>query len=307
MAIARGTARLLLDELRERPFSGSVLQLGRMLVCVSEAELSEWASEQGVPLRALESWGLSHHPDLARQGCLDDKTFFRALGFDEVVACDISDQEGAEILLDLNQPVPEKLHGSFDVVFEAGTIQHVFHLPNVFRNIHALLKPGGRVIHGMSPSHNHVDHGFYMFSPTLFHDYYSANAYRIEASYVFEYRPAWYRNRLLSRPWKIYRYAPGALDHLSYGGFSDEQLGIFFVATKTEAATDDVIPQQSAFGAGRMFHDIESSGRGDRSPDLGERLMRRRWLSDFFVRGKTLRNWAWRKFLRRKPPLHARY
>ena len=247
MGIPRGTARLLLDEAARRAFEGTVLELGRMTVYVTADELARWAGEQKVSLAAVADPGLSHQPALAALGCLDDRTFFRRLGFDLVESSDVSDWEGADRILDLNQPVPAELHGLYDVVFEAGTIQHVFDLPQVFANLHALLKPGGRVIHGMAPSSNHVDHGFYMFSPTLFADYYRANGWEIESFFFFEFRSYWWRGRFRSTVWKVRPYVPGCLDGLSYGGFGGAQLGLFVVATRVAGATADVVPQQSAF------------------------------------------------------------
>lgn len=247
MGIPRGTARLLLDEARERPFSGALLELGRMTVYATEAELRAWAREQGVTLAEVGEIALSHQPELARHGCLDDRSFFRLLGCETVESADVSDWEGADHVLDLNLPVPDAMRGRYDVVFEAGTIQHVFHLPQVFANLHALLRPGGRVIHGMAPSSNHVDHGFHMFSPTLFHDFYTANGWRIEAFYFFEFFAYWYRGRFQSTPWKIRRYEPGCLDALAYGGFGGRQLALFVVARRLEGSTAHVVPQQSLF------------------------------------------------------------
>lgn len=262
MGIPRGTVRLLLDEARARPFRGSLLELGRMSVYATRRELEQWAREQGTPLSPAGDLALSHQPELAAAGCLDDRSFFRLLGCERVESADVSDWEGADHILDLNLPVPAQLAGRYDTVFEAGTIQHVFDLPQVFANLHALLREGGRVIHGMAPSTNHVDHGFYMFSPTLFHDFYTANGWRIEAEYFFEFFPYWFRGRFHSTPWKIRRYTPGCLDHLAYGGFGARQVALFVVATKVAGATADRIPQQSYFSrfhGGKMGTGTDSS------------------------------------------------
>ena len=119
--------------------------------------------------------------------------------------------------------MPDWVKGKYDVIFDGGTAEHIFNFPQVLKNIHDLLKLGGIIIHA-SPSHNHVDHGFYMFSPTVFYDFYSVNKFDILKSYIFEYK---------SDPifdWLIYDYKPGAIDHLSFGGWGRDSLGIFFVA-----------------------------------------------------------------------------
>ena len=233
---------------------------------------------------------------------------------------DISEWEQADQLIDLNLPLPEEHRGRFDVVLEAGTLQHVFHLPQALANIHELLAVGGRVIHGMSTSNNHVDHGFYMFSPTLFHDFHTANGYRVEYEYVFEFRPYWYRSRFRSPPSRIYRYTPGCLDHLSYGGFADQQLAIFMVATKTAQSRADVIPQQSFFGAfweqerraarsatGRAGAGEQASLRDRLADRLWPHFRRSPWLLDLFLLWKRVRRWVVRRLPRRMPPLVARY
>lgn len=305
MGVPRGVVRLLLEEAKARPFSGSVIQLGKMSIYCTERELRSWAQEQGVALAPGVEIELSHDPALAQLGCLSDRSFFRLLGFSEVRSCDFSDWEGADVLLDLNGEVPEALAGRFDVVFEAGTIQHVFHLPNVLRNVHRLLKTGGRVIHGMAPSSNHVDHGFYMFSPTLFWDYYTANHYRIESELIFEFLPTWLGGKFTSSRWKVYRYAPGCLDHLSYGRFGGRQLGIFVVATKTPEATWETIPQQGFFI--RFWQQPRTVEAGGGASPLERFLSRQPWLQAVYLHGKRLRERA-RRFLPRKmPPMVARY
>ena len=316
MGIPRGTARLLLDEVRRRPFSGSVLELGRMTVYLTPAELRHWAAAHGVELAALGSPGLSHDPRLAEQGCLDDRSFFALLGFSEVLSCDVSPWEGADLQLDLNQPVPPELLGRFDVVFESGTLQYVFDLPAALRNVWALLRPGGRVVHGMLPSNNHVDHGFYMFCPTLFHDFYAANHWVLETELFFEFEPYWYRSKFLSPPWRIYRYTPGCLDELSYGGFGASQVGLFVVATKTAESTGDVVPQQGYYqrfwaekAAARM--DARVQARRSERPGAAaaaERLARRGGAAErLFLLWKRLRRPLRSLLPRRLPPVHARY
>ncbi len=307
MGIPRGVGRLLLDEARERPFSGSLLLLSRMTVYFTLGELRGWAKAQGVQLQEVEPRP-SHVPDLAKIGCIDDATLFRALGFSEVRSLDFSSWEGADFTADLNLPLPAELHGRFDAVFEAGTIQHVFHLPQVLANIHALLKPGGRAIHGMATSSNHVDHGFYMFSPTLFDDFYRENGWRIDAAFFYEFAPYWHRHRFESAPWKIYRYTPGCLDSLSYGGMGAAQLALFFAVTKTAEARADVVPQQSYFR--RFWPDAEVAHAEQAVPAVDRALLEGpgyRPIDRLILPAKRFRAWLRRRLPRKLPPVYARY
>ncbi|MBI3252521.1 MAG: methyltransferase domain-containing protein [Candidatus Omnitrophica bacterium] len=240
MGIARGMARLLLSEAQKSPFNGSILELGRQLVYFNMDELIRWAAWHGVKLAGLAFVDKSHHPELAERGCMDDQTFFSALGFKTVHSLDVSDYEQSTHTLDLNLPVPEGLYGFYDVILDGGTLEHVFDQAAALRNIHRLLKVGGRVIHG-APSTNHVDHGFYMYSPTFFYEFYAANGYKIETSYIFQYT-----ERHDTDPWKIYAYQPGALKKMRLKPFPGP-LGIYFVARKANDAPDITIPYQGRY------------------------------------------------------------
>lgn len=313
MGVPIPVARLLLEEGRARPFSGSLLTLGRISVYVTEDELRRFARRHGFTLAdGPEPVGLSHNPELAAVGCLGDRSFFRLLGFSEVISLDASNWEGADRIADLNRPLPEELRGRFDAVFEAGTIQHVFHLPNVFANLHAALKPGGRAIHGMAPSHNHVDHGFHQFSPTLFHDYYTANGWRLESQLLCEFTGLWLGSRFRPAGFTVRRYRPGCLDELAYGGFRSRQLTLFVVATRIEHATGDVAPQQGYYRS--FWSDANERERTagrisgpSRRRGLDRLATRVPALVPLLLQWKRLRRLLGRLRPRRLPPVVARY
>lgn len=240
MGISKSAYRLLLEEKKKGVLKGeSILQLGRQLVRFDYATLLKYAKIHGVQLVSVEPQ-LSFNANFRKLGYIDDITLFKALGFKNVQSLDYSDFEGADITWDLNQPLPEKYWGKYDAVYDGGTAEHVFHFPQVLANIHHLLKPHGVIIH-VSPSHNHVDHGFYMYSPQVYFEYYSANHYTILTSQVFEFGPN------PKAPWLVYPYQPGVLDTRSSGGFGGKMLAIHMVAQKTSQSTCGAIPQQGGY------------------------------------------------------------
>jgi hypothetical protein len=94
--------------------------------------------------------------------------FLRAfLGVEELEILDYSAYEGATLIYDLNQPVPESLHGRFDAVIDAGTLEHVFNFPVALANLMKMVKVGGSIFI-TTPANNLCGHGFYQFSPELF-------------------------------------------------------------------------------------------------------------------------------------------
>ncbi len=321
MGIPRGAARLLLAEHRRCAFFGRLLQLGRSTIYFTQRELELWARKQEVALRPPHRPALSHDPRLAEQGCIDDRTFFSQVGFDVVQSCDVSGWEGADYIFDFNRPVPAELVGRFDAVLDHGLLAQLFHLPQALANLHALLRVGGRVVHAAVPSNNHMDLGFFMISPSFFHDYYLANGYGIDASYFCETFPYWHRSRLYSAPWKVYRYEPGCLDHLNYGRYGGKQAAIFLVATRRSDSTCDTIPQASH--CVRHWAAYEAAGPAgiagaENHPDPGslgarlERIAERLFaasplLSRLYRPLKRVKEKILRTLPRRMPPRVGRY
>jgi len=123
-------------------------------------------------------------PSEPRPAYADD--LFTALGAERVDVMDFSNYEGANLLHDLNQPIPAALHGQFDVVVDGGTLEHVFNVPVALRNIMELLRPGGRFLSATIPN-NWCGHGFYQFSPELFFRVFSPeNGFRVESMFMAE-------------------------------------------------------------------------------------------------------------------------
>jgi SAM-dependent methyltransferase len=106
--------------------------------------------------------------------------FLRWLGAQQVDAIDYSDYEGANIIHDLNQPVPAELHHRYDLVIDGGTLEHIFNFPTSIKNCMSLVKPGGHLIL-LTPANNFFGHGLYQFSPELFYRVFTTdNGYQMK-------------------------------------------------------------------------------------------------------------------------------
>ena len=246
MGIARNAANFFLIEGLQRPYAGSVLQLGRQDIYFGTDQLESWAQARNFPLGRKRPLTFSPYCHVPQTRCLDDICFFSHLGFDEIYSCDASNYEGVDYVFDLNQPAPPELANRFDLIFDGGTLEHVFHLPQSLDNIHQMLKVGGRVVHA-SPVSNYVDHGFYSFSPTLFCDYYTANHYRIEDAYIIAHTKDPMAESLM------FPYVPEWVERLSFGGFTPEVFGkytmfmLYIVSTKMADSTSGIIPTQGRY------------------------------------------------------------
>ncbi len=241
MGIATGTFQQLLQEHRARPFRGRLLTLGKQDIYLTPDDLDFWTRYYGVPCAPSAAPEYSDKPDFAAKGRLADRELFRRLGVASE-SLDASDYEGCDHVADLNSPLPpEKLRGRYDLVLDTGTFEHVFHLPNAFQFCHSLLKEGGRMIH-MSPLSNYADHGFYMLSPTLFHDFYEANGWRILQMKVIRHSKAHD-----TEPYWAADYSPDHFHALSFGGLDGALYQTFAVVEKLPGATATKVPQQRAY------------------------------------------------------------
>ena len=177
--------------------------------------------------------------------CGSAQSFFATCGYRETRALDVSDFEGAEIVFDLNRDnTPAELAEQFDLVFNGGTIEHVFHVPNALSHITRMLRVNGLAVH-LNPCHNWVDHGFYQFGPTLFFDYYEAAGFEPLESALFLFdakRPG---------PWRVMPAPPEAFGAGLSGTF-DGRTGLhLFMARKTASSRDTAVPTQSLYRTSR--------------------------------------------------------
>jgi hypothetical protein len=229
---------------------------------------------------------------------MSDKEFFKLLGFEGVFSCDVSAYEKADVILDLNLPVPQELHERFDVIYDGGTMEHIFNVPRVIANIHAMLKAGGRVIH-IAPASNMVDHGFYSFSPTFFSDYYKANSYELLTLYLFECF-SWTGN------WDVYDCLSGSIDHRLGRVSTPKMSGVFCIARKRTDSSSLVFPPQGHFA--RLWRTEVATAREKNSAALRDTIRTRfPRVAEMFYRGRAI---VWRTLPGRRaamPPFLGRY
>ena len=232
----------ILKEHRVRPFSGRLLLLGQGDIYFSLDAYERMAHVAGVNLDPAVAYRPSHIPQFAAKGYPHAETVFRKLGFSTISVLDYSAFEGAEIVFDLNLPAPpEALRGAFDAVIDHGTLEHVFHFPNALNNLFQLLKVGGRA--GISaPSGNFFDHGFYMFQPTLFLDFFTANGWTVNSLQVAQYTP-----NQETEPAFFTDYVPGMFSAVSYGKLDNKLYTTQCIVTKTAESTGDRVPQQGLY------------------------------------------------------------
>jgi hypothetical protein len=121
---------------------------------------------------------IAHHGENAKgiKKVPDSIDFFRKLGHD-IKIVDLFQHEGHEIVLDLNVECPQEMWQQFDLVIDAGTLEHVFNIGMAAINVANLVDVGGYVYHN-NPLQM-FNHGFFNFNPTFFVDFYCQNGFDV--------------------------------------------------------------------------------------------------------------------------------
>lgn len=159
MGIGLVNQALLRDVAAKLPPGFSVCELGDQLIYVSPFK---GRGKRGQP---KQRWNRA-----------PAEPFWRGLGCGRYETVDANGK--ASILADLNRPL-DPFPGTFDVVTNYGTAEHVFNLAQVWATIHDLAKPGGWIA-TEQPTQGHVDHGFVCVQPTMIRDMAAANGWVIE-------------------------------------------------------------------------------------------------------------------------------
>ena len=105
---------------------------------------------------------------LVREGNDFAEPVFRHIGAREIDSLDASAYEGSSFVQDLNEPLLGHLRGAYDLVFDGGTLEHVFNLPQALKNCMEAVRPGGHFV-TITPANSFLGHGFYQFSPELYY------------------------------------------------------------------------------------------------------------------------------------------
>ena len=95
------------------------------------------------------------------------ETFFSSVGFINIDSIDNSNYEGSKYIHNLNYPILEDFKNKYDYIYDGGTTEHLFNIPQVFKNIIDMLNIDGLFV-SVTCNNNFSGHGMYQFSPELY-------------------------------------------------------------------------------------------------------------------------------------------
>jgi len=227
MSFTKTAFKLMVDafiKMGKRPY-GKLLTLSRYYIDFTPELLNSICHKAGWDVAVNE-----------KDDIFNDETVFNALGFEHLDSIDISSFEGANIICDLNKPIPDKMKNQYDFILDCGTIEHVFNTKIVLKNIFDMLKVGGVFFFEQMTFYG-INHGYYNFSLNMLHDYFQINNYIINT-----FIPYTFKDRL------IYILDPDVNDIFADIPILDNSKNsVCGSVVKTQMTTYDQIPYQGHY------------------------------------------------------------
>lgn len=168
MGINYSEAQAILSLKRSKAVGDEILCLGRPESFLTWRDLRNLGRDFGLDFTPTELSALA--------GERFAESFLVRCGFTSIRSLDASAYENADIVHDLNCPLPEHLYETTNFLYDAGTSEHVFDVAQTLRNVTLLLQIGGVALIS-TPANGQCGHGFYQFSPELYYRYFAANGF----------------------------------------------------------------------------------------------------------------------------------
>jgi hypothetical protein len=176
--------------------------------------------------------------DILERVGTDGSAFLRWLGAKAVDEFDASPYEGAKVVHDMNKPIGPEHKGKYNVLFEGGSLEHIFDIRQALQNISDMVAIDGLFL-ASTCANNLLGHGFYQFSPELFFRYFCpANGWDSTVVFLVEHQaepPVFWQ---VTDP-----KALGARIEIQ----NNEQLYIQVISRKTRHVDAAATPQQSDY------------------------------------------------------------
>jgi hypothetical protein len=159
---------------------GATATIGRQGMFLTASALGANLRAYGEPFRDEQAAAL------IREGGGFAEHFLRAIGAREIRSFDASHYENATDVADFNRPIAEKYKERFSVVFDGGSLEHIFNFPTAIANCMEMVAVGGYCL-STSPANNFLGHGFFQFSPELpFRIFTAENGFRVDQVLMYE-------------------------------------------------------------------------------------------------------------------------
>ncbi len=177
LGIAQVTGLLELYNLGYLKGKSNVLDIGSQELHLRKNDLKNLCNQTKMDISEIDKY-----PDIdmypAKPRC-SSKHLWKSLGIENYSSIDINEEHGS-LKHDLNLPFEKKDYfNKFDIVTDVGSCEHVFNIPEAYKTVHKITKPGGLIIIYQAKIGGN---GYYQFDRFFFEGLAAANNYKIVIS-----------------------------------------------------------------------------------------------------------------------------
>ena len=246
MGLHQQAFKLLLNENAYKPITGNFLSIGKHTVQMNNTKIADLLKNYGIsfsPSNNLDS--VTRH---SNKKTITEESLLACYSDAKYSCLDVSDYEGADIIHDMNLPIPNSLKNKYDFIFNGSCMDNIFNPVSFLRNTTEMLKPGGRIIHHEGAT---AGPGAYLaFTPEYFFSYYSINKYsdvKIYATIINDPGPSRFEFST-----DLFSYSPFFTKNPDYNyleGIKATQghMHLLVLAEKGNSSTSNVSPTQMQY------------------------------------------------------------
>ncbi|TDF39464.1 hypothetical protein EYS14_08080 [Alteromonadaceae bacterium M269] len=189
---------------------------------------------------------------------ISDRSFFSLIHDEPLESFDVTDYEGASILLDLNYPIASEHHNVAGFILDGSTLDNVFNPAQALLNMVSMLDEGG-VLYSLNVASLHYQ-PYSVVLPAMIYDFFVYNEFEEFEVYLYVYRE-WYDTGKRSK--NVFAIDPEELlrtysydDKLRHGfvpilktNHASDVIGISFYAKKNASNIENkyVFPVQAQY------------------------------------------------------------
>jgi hypothetical protein len=236
MGITPLFADMLICEHKHRPLPRVVHLMGRQTI-----HFSHEVALQLMQARGVEPHDVTPELDTSTAGAqsdssdfITDETFFKMLGVEEVRAIDVSNYEGADIIVNLNEPIEEKYENLCEFIYGGSVLDNIFNPVEYIRNVSRMLRIGGRLL-----EHNNFTMNYhpYVILPAYWYlDFFVINRFKDVKIYIADNCNVYFVSQ--NEYQKFFS---------NFGNPTGDDTNVIVLAEKGANASTDKIPNQDQY------------------------------------------------------------
>ena len=176
MGMPSQIVRIIIEANNRKKFAGKGLFIGRQSTYLTETMVTKLFLEEKLHVNKNKPFKIDNSTRGSQgKDWVSDSSLLSNFCDMDFVASDVTDYEGAEIVMDLNEPLRADLRERFDFIYNGSCLDNLFNTSNAIQGITQMLNAEGTIVH--------LEHGtdcnspYLKFTPGWIFDYYLINRF----------------------------------------------------------------------------------------------------------------------------------